>query len=487
VGPLSPQLCLGGFGLLTLLLSLALPRSSRHLLLWVAFVGAIGALLQSAALWRIHLSPEIMEGERGLWGGMLAPDGLSFFATAIFSLAAIVALLLSPRYLQQEKVDPTEHSALILFAACGMSLMAATTNLIVLFLGLEVLSVSLYILIGYRRDNLRSDEAALKYFLLGAFSAAFLLYGIALLYGRFGSFDLVEISHRLRAGDTLDRRNLLGLVGMNLVLVGFAFKVALVPFHVWAPDVYEGAPTPATAYLAAGSKAAAFVALLRILPNAFPLVHAQWAPILCVLAALSMFVGAVVAIAQTNIKRMLAYSSISHAGYMSLGVLAASALGSTALLFYLLVYVLVNSAAFGVVLAMGSADGENLELSDYAGLASRRPWLAAAMAIFMLSLTGIPPTAGFVAKWYVFGAAVQAGFVWLAVLGVLCSVISAFFYLRVIVMMYMHEPEKEIPSARSGTPLAVAIGLGVLAALAIGLAPAWWLSLAQSTAANMLR
>jgi NADH-quinone oxidoreductase subunit N len=418
---------------------------------------------------------------------MVAEDGLAFFSSALFSLAAALALLLSVRYLREERVDPAENAALILFSACGMSFFAAATNLIVLFLGLETLSLSLYILAGHRRDNLKSGEAALKYFLLGAFSSAFLLYGIALLYGSFGSLDLLEISRKLQEQGTTAGVNPLALAAVALLLVGFGFKVALVPFHVWAPDVYEGAPTPITAFLAAGSKAAAFVALLRVFSTSLPNLRENWVPILVALSALSMLFGSIVAIAQTNIKRMLAYSSISHAGYLALGVMAGSPLGATALLFYLLAYVLVNTAAFGIVLAMGTETRENLELSDYAGLARRRPWLAAAMTIFMLSLTGIPPTAGFVGKWYLFGAAVQAGFVGLAVLGVLCSVVSAFFYLRVIFIMYMREPEGAREWRPAGAPLATAIVLGVMAALALGLAPSWWLSLAERTAASIFR
>ena len=480
---LASQLCLGGVGFLILLLSLVLPRGRRQVLLWVALLGAVAAIILSAMLWRER---QMGAGTAMLWGGMAVTDGLSIFGTILFSGAAALALMLSEPFVRAEGIDPTEYSAIILFAACGMSFFAATTNLLVLFLGLETLSIAFYILAGSRRNDLRSDEAALKYFLLGAFCSTFLLYGIALIYGSTGSFDLLGISAKLRENPP-GGGDLLVPAGMALLLVGFAFKAALVPFHVWAPDVYEGAPTPVTAFFAAGGKAAALVVLLRVLSTGLPELRGSWVPVLWVLSALSMFVGSVVAIAQTNIKRMLAYSSISHAGYISLGVLAGSSLGTMALLFYLFVYVVVNSAAFGVVQAMRNGDQENLELSDYAGLGTRRPWLAASMAIFMLSLTGIPPMVGFAAKWYIFGAAVQAGFVGLAVLGVLCSAISAFFYLRVIVIMYMREPEGEATWQPTGPALGIAIGLGVAVALVIGIWPAWLLSLAQSAAEAIVR
>jgi NADH-quinone oxidoreductase subunit N len=370
----------------------------------------------------------------------------------------------------------------VLFSTLGMMLMASGGDLVVIFLGLETLSLALYTLCGFRRAELRSNESALKYLLLGAFASGFFLYGIALIYGATGTTVLRRVAAFLADGKS---HGPLLVIGGGLLLVGFGFKVASVPFHMWTPDVYEGAPTSVTAFMIAGTKAAAFAAFLRVFLLALPTLHMQWSAAIWVLAVLTMTLGNLVALVQNNVKRMLAYSSIAHAGYVLVAVVAGGSSGASSVLFYLVAYALMNLGAFAAIIALQGHGQELLFLGDYAGLGFRRPALAACMALFMFSLAGIPPTAGFMGKLYIFSAALEAHYPVLAVIGVLNSVVSVYFYLRLIVIMYMTEPATErLPVPRSA-PAVLAVGMSALGTLQIGLFPARLLDLARQSIAAL--
>ena len=398
-------------------------------------------------------------------GGMFVQDGFTMFFTVMFCAIAFVSVLLSWDYSKRTRLPQAEYYSLMLMATIGMIVMAASNDLITIFLGLELMSLPLYVLVGFRHQNLESNEAALKYFLLGAFASGFLLYGIALLYGATGTTNLGRMAMFL--GDSPMLGNPLLLAGGLLVLAGFAFKVAAVPFHMWTPDAYEGAPTTVTGFMSAGAKAAGFAALLRLVLVALPGLQADWRPLLTWIAVLTMTVGNITALLQPNVKRMLAYSSIAHAGYLLVAVVAGGLDGGSAALFYLAVYSLMNLGAFGVLALIGREQEERVLVSDLAGLAQRHPALAAAMTVFMLSLGGIPPTAGFMGKVYVFGVAVDSGLVPLVIVGVLNSVLSIYYYLRVTVVMYMRDPQGEPVEVSWAAPAVLAI------ALTLGLT-LWW-------------
>ena len=379
------------------------------------------------------------------FNNMVILDGFSIFVDALLLVSGLLGVALAYGYLRRMGIERGEYYSLLLFSIAGMMLMAQAGDLIIVFLALEMLSIPLYVLSAFARPHADSEEAGLKYFLLGAFSTGFVVYGIALVFGATGSTSLSAIIAKATAADT----NLLLLtVGAGLILVGLGFKVAAVPFHMWTPDVYQGAPSAVTAFMAAGAKIAGFAALLRVFALAFPVLSSHLTPILAILSALTMIVGNVVAIAQSNIKRLLAYSSIAHAGYILMafvpyGQKSVVATSVAAGLFYLASYAITNFGAWAVVIALERAEGKGLELNDYAGLARKYPALAAAMTIFMLSLTGMPPTLGLVGKFYLFRAAVEGQFYLLAVIGVLTSLISAYYYLRVVVIMYMRDGEPE--------------------------------------------
>jgi NADH-quinone oxidoreductase subunit N len=357
-----------------------------------------------------------------------------------------------------------------------MMMMAAATDLLVIFIALEVLSLAVYVLTGIRRQSAAGAEAAFKYFLLGGFSSAFFLYGVAFAYALSGSTRIEEIGTALSAQAT-GAPNTLALLAVGLMAVGFAFKVSAVPFHMWTPDAYEGAPTIVTAFMSTGVKAAAFAAFARVFLSPLEPLQAHWIPVLSAIAAITMIVGTVVGVVQTNVKRMLAYSSIAHAGYLLLGIVSANSAGKAAILFYLLAYAVSNIGALGIVALLGTAENQHDELRDFAGLWRSRPALAGLMTIFLLSLGGIPPTAGFIGKWYIFSAAVQEGHYWLAVIGVLTSVISVFFYLRIVVMMYMTEGT-EILRPRVPAAAMAALALAVIAVFYLGILPTRVLDLA---------
>ena len=394
----------------------------------------------------------------------------------IFCLSSALAILLSIDYNRREKIRVGEYYSLILFCTVGMIILASSTDLIMIFLGIEIVSLCLYVLAGIRRGDTRSNEAALKYFLLGAFATGFLLYGMTLLYGSTGTTKLAGIAEALSHGEVLSQPIL--MMGVVLLVAGFGFKVASVPFHMWTPDVYQGAPTPVTAFMAVGPKAAAFAAFFRVFTTAMPELAPTWEMLLSIVAVTTMFVGNLGAIMQTNIKRLLAYSSISHAGYILIAIIAKGSLASSALLFYMLAYTFMTFGAFGIVILLGRSGKENLELEDYSGLGFQAPLLGLAMSIFLLSLGGLPPLAGFVAKFYIFQAALNEGYVILVVLAVLNSAISFYYYLRVIVFMYMKEPKGEFQISLTPITLLVII-IGVLATIELGLFPGPVISLAQ--------
>jgi NADH-quinone oxidoreductase subunit N len=375
-------------------------------------------------------------------------DGFSTFVDALLLVTGLFGIAVAYNYLKRMGIERGEYYTLLLFSITGMLLMAQASDLIIVFLALEMLSIPLYVLAAFARPKADSEEAGLKYFLLGAFSTGFIVYGIALVFGATGSTSLSAIVNAASIGTS----NLLLLtVGSALILVGLSFKIAAVPFHMWTPDVYQGSPSAVTAFMAAGAKIAGFAALLRVFSLAFPALASNLTPILAVISALTMIVGNLVAIAQTNIKRLLAYSSIAHAGYILMAFVpyGQPKVVSTSIaagLFYLVSYALTNFGAWAVVIALEKTEGKGLEITDYAGLGRKYPALAAAMTVFMLSLTGIPPTLGFVGKFYLFRAVINGQFYLLAVIGVLTTLISAYYYLRVVVTMYMREGDPETTS-----------------------------------------
>jgi NADH-quinone oxidoreductase subunit N len=454
----------------------ATPRGARPgVLAATGVLGVGGAMGVSLLLW---------EGPATSFQGMLVVDGFALFFNIVIGVATILVLLLSVGYLPHLGVEAGEYYALVLFATIGMMLMASGTDLLVIFLALELMSLSLYVLAGTFRTRPAGNEAALKYFLLGAFASGFFLYGIALLYGATGTTNLARLGAALAAPGAA--REPMVLAGLALLLVGFGFKTSAVPFHQWAPDVYEGAPTAVTAFIATGSKTAAFAGLLRVLV-AMQALQADWAAMLWVLAALTMTLGNVVALAQANVKRLLAYSSIAHVGYMLVGLAAGLGAGAPAVLFYLGVYTVASVGAFGTVLLLERGGEEAVDLAAYGGLAGRHPVLALGLTVFLLALIGMPPTAGFVGKFYLFSAAIQRGLVWLAVIAVLNSVLAAYYYLRLIVYMYMREPEG-VPITALVTPAAsIALAVSAWATLQLGLWPGPVLTAAQRAVAPLLR
>ena len=470
-----PVLVVAGWATLLLLVDLAIPPARKYWTAWLALAGLAAAFVLS-----LILSGGAVQG----FGGMIVADGFSQFLNYLFLLSGAITILLARSYNQRMGIERGEFYTLLLFTLSGMMLMALAGDLIVVFLALELLSIPLYVLAGFARPRQESEESAMKYFLLGAFSTGILVYGIALTYGATATTSLAGIVAAVSAGRAAPS---LLLAGAGLILVGLGFKVAAVPFHMWTPDVYEGAPSVVTAFMSVGAKAGGFAALLRVFVSAFPGLAADWVPVAAVLSALTMTLGNVAAIAQPNIKRMLAYSSIAHAGYILMAVAAAGipsiadfAVGSA--LFYLLAYAVTNFGAWAVVMAVEREQGQGLAMDDYAGLGARRPGLALAMALFMLSLTGLPPTVGFVGKFYVFRASLEAGQVWLALVGVLTSLISAYYYLRVVIIMYMREGAGEALRRRS---LSAAVGLTALATFLLGIFPGSLMGLATRSALTL--
>lgn len=471
---LAPSLIVIATALLVLLFDLAV--ADKRILGYVGLLGVAAALGASITMGGRPPVP---------FQAMAVSDGYALFFNLVFLVAAGLSLLVAIDYLGRHDMQRGEYYALLLLSTSGMMLMAAATDLIVVFLGLEIMSIALYILAGFNGRQLASAEAAMKYFILGAFASAFFLYGAALTYGATGTTNLKEIGAWLAGSGGPEGTDPMALVGLGLLLVGFAFKVAAVPFQWWTPDVYQGAPTSVTAFMSVGAKGAGFAALIRVLQFAFgdAVYSANWALAAAVLAVLTMTVGNVVALAQKDVKRMLGYSSIAHAGYILVGVAAANESGVRGVLFYLLAYAFMNVGAFAVACVLERRGEFSTTLRDYAGLSQREPLLAAAMAVFMLSLTGIPPLVGFWGKLFVFRAAVEAGQSWLAIVGVINSAISAFYYLGVMVQMYMRSPTEYAPSLPgeegerkkpATIDLGAAIGTAVLLAMLFTLALGLW-------------
>jgi NADH-quinone oxidoreductase subunit N len=435
----------------------ALQDSTEVLSCWISFAGL--ALALAAAFMSVGSSGTA-------YSGMVTTGGYASFFAMVFCIAGALSVMLSKSYIRKAGIEHGEYYSLMLLAVVGMMLMAAAADLIVFFLGLEVMSVSFYVMAGFARKRLASNEAALKYFLLGAFATGFLLYGIALIYGSTGT---TSISTIVGASHDLASESLF-LIGLGLLLIGLVFKVAAVPFHMWVPDVYEGSPTPVSGFMSTGGKAAAFSAFLLIFAPSLVQGVVSVREVLSIVAALSMIAGNVIAISQSNIKRMLAYSSIAHAGYILAGIVAANTMGSNGVLYYLLAYTVMNVGAFGVVSVLESSDGQNLTFEDYTGLAAKQPVVAGLMALFMFSLAGIPPFAGFFGKYYVFAGAIEAGYTWLAILGVLMSVVSAYYYLRLVVLMYFKEQVAVVEASVSVLAL-TALVLSAIALVQFGVFP----------------
>jgi NADH-quinone oxidoreductase subunit N len=437
--------------------------------MWIAGLGLIGlagAAAASAFLWNADLHSL----------GVIRSDNFALFINIILCIVGVLTMLFSTDVVEREHIPEGEYYALTLFAISGMMMMAAATDLLVVFIALEILSLSVYVLTGIRRSSAAGAEAAFKYFLLGAFSSAFFLYGVAFAFALSGSTRIEQIGVALSA-QAAGAPPVLALLAVGLLAVGFAFKVSAVPFHMWTPDAYEGAPTIVTAFMSTGVKAAAFAAFVRVFLSPLEPLQAHWIPVLSVVAAATMIVGSVVGVVQTNVKRMLAYSSIAHAGYLMLGIVSANSAGKAAILFYLLAYAVTNLGALGIVALLGTPRNQHDELRDFAGLWRSRPGLAGLMTVFLLSLGGLPPTAGFIGKWYIFTAAVQEGHYWLAIIGVLTSVVSVFFYLRIVVMMYMTEGPDTIRPRIPALAMA-GLALATIAVFYLGVLPTRVLDLA---------
>ena len=469
-----PELILSAFGIVIMILDpLVDEEKSQKLLGFIGLGGTIAGLL---ATWYMAQSPGLA------FSNMVKVDGFSvFFHFLVIAIAAVV-ILSSFEYMAVQRIRAGEYYALILFGVVGMALMSSAVELVLIFVALEISSISTYILTGFRRNEASSSESSLKYFLLGSFATAFFLYGVAMMFGATGSTNIGIISQRLQAGPV----QLLVYVAMALMFVGLGFKVAAAPFHIWTPDVYEGAPAPIVGFMSTAPKAAAFAVLLRVVftinaPGRFWLI---W-----VAAALSMTLGNLGALVQTNVKRLLAYSSIAHAGYLLVAFAMTasdnSVAGISAAMFYTASYAAMNVGAFAVVSHFANAGERYVTLEDYEGLGRTSPLLAATLTIFMLSLIGIPMTGGFFAKFYVFSAAVKANLIWLTIIGVVNSAIGAYYYLRVIVVMYMRESRKNVPVTRVPFGLGVALAVSVVATLYLGLLPDRILRYAQESAEEL--
>ena len=475
---LLPEILLTGWSLVVLLVASWRHRTAEDSRLsgWLSFAGIVLSGAGLAWLWVNDVGPV------GL-AQMVALDPFRYASGAIILLSAAATILLSLGYLEREGLLAPEYYPLVLLATAGMMFLSGAEDLIVLFLGLEVMSVAVYVLAGYDRSNASSSEAALKYFLIGAFASGFLLYGIALIYGATGATNLLLIGAQLAGG----RLSLMAGLGLGLLLIGFGFKVAAAPFHMWAPDVYDGSPTPVTGFMATGVKAAAFVALVRVLMEGFASAEQVWRPVIFWLAIASMIVGNLVALAQRTLKRMLAYSSIAHAGYLLVAVWPGSRLSAGAVLLYLAAYVLTSLASFGFLTALGRGGERDVTYDDIAGLATRRPWIALGLSVCMLSLLGFPGTFGFIGKWYILSSVIAEGQTTLAVVLVLTSVISAGYYLPVIMAMYMKPAPSEgvSPEGRLWPAAAGAIAVSVIAVVLFGFWPARVLDLAGRSAATL--
>jgi len=472
-GAVVPLLVVVGAALIVFILEAFLKKENKNYLAYLSLLALIGCGILSANAWNGGLS---------YFDGMLRLDNAALFLTFLFLIAVAFVILIGMKYISLQDANHGEFYGLLLLALSGLMIMVSSTHFIVIFLGLEVLSVSSYALAGLKRKDDKSSESAVKYFLMGSFASAFLVFGLAILFGTAQALDIPGLVDFFKAGPD---NQVLGVVGLGLVLVGFAFKIAIVPFHMWAPDVYEGAPTPVTAFFSIGPKAAGFAVLIRLLApywnagfRSGKLFGFLWA-----LAALTMLAGSLIALRQNNIKRMFAYSSIANAGYMLIAVLAGDGAG---LLFFLTTYMFMSIGAFGSLIALSRKGREYNELGDFAGVGFKYPWIGAIFAVFLLSLAGFPPTAGFLAKFYVFVAAVNQGLTPLVLIAVLASLISVYYYLRIIVYMYMREPEREVSIEMENPALYLVLFLCLYGVLQLGLFPGNVLYLIKQAVAALL-
>lgn len=462
-----PEIILTLFGTLIMLLEAVLPERRKNVFAPLTVAGLAVALL--AAVWA--------NGDQGpAFHDMLVIDGFATFFRVLVIAVGIFAVFASTEYLYRERALGGEYFALILFSLVGQCIMATANELIMIFIGLEISSIASYILAGYLRDDPRNNESALKYFLLGSFATAFLLYGIAWIYGITGSTNLLEIRRQLTIGPP---SLVLAGAAAALMFVGFGFKISAAPFQIWAPDVYQGAPAPVSGFLSVGPKAAAFAILLRVYFTAFGSISARWEPIVWICALATMVVGNFAAIQQSNIKRMLAYSSIAHAGYVLVAVAAASDIGAAAAMFYLAAYAFTNLGAFAVITYVAGKGEKFTRIDDFAGLAQRQPMMAAMLTIFMLSLIGVPLTGGFFGKFYIFKAALDSNLIWLTVLGLLNSAVAAYYYLRVLVVMYMKDPESSAELPAAGPALKIAVYGSAIGTVLLGIFPSFVLDFAS--------
>ena len=467
---LLPEMIVMGFACVVLMFDLVLPKDRKDPLAWFTLAGVILAAYSTFRL---------KDGTIHVFADTFAVDPYSSFFKLFFYVIVALTVLIGRTYLKQDRIHLGEFYHFVLLVLAGMMVMVSATDLITVYMGIELVSVSLYVMAALKRYESRSTEAGLKYFILGSFSSAVLLYGMSIVYGVTASTNLSEIGAYLAGG----LPNAATTTGLVLMVVGLAFKVAVVPFHMWAPDVYEGSPTPVTAFMSVGPKAAAFAVTVRVLLEAFGGMKGDWEVLLTVLAVLTMGLGAVLALVQTSLKRMLAYSSIGHAGYALIGVVVGDALGTFSVMYYMAIYAVMNMGAFGVMIMLRNAGLVGEDIDDYKGLAKTHPWAALFMLIFMFSLAGIPPTAGFIAKFYVFMAAVKAGYVWLAVVGALITAVSAFYYIRVVVAMYMQEPDQpQVLTLNRG--LTAALVFSLLFVVALGVYPEPLANYAQSAILN---
>ncbi|MBZ5554933.1 MAG: NADH-quinone oxidoreductase subunit N [Acidobacteriia bacterium] len=476
--PILPELILTLFGIAVMLFDPFTAKSHKSWLSTLAFIGVLAALGGNVLL---------LTGEGEYYNGLIIVDSFSLFFNFLFLIIAGLSILVSRQYLVREGVNHSEYYALLLFATVGMCFMGGANELIMIFIGLEITSISTYVLAGFRRTDLKSNEAAIKYFLLGSFATAFLLYGIALTYGATHTTHLSQISSALLTG-RIDLR--LVLAGTALMMVGFSFKVATAPFQIWTPDVYEGAPIPITGWMSVGPKAAGFAAFLRVFFVALPALDQKWFWVLWVSAVLTMTIGNTAAMLQSNIKRMLAYSSIAHAGYILVAFAALTPNGIASILFYLLAYSVMNLGAFAVISAWSLSGERRVTIDEFAGLGYRHPWLAAAFTVFLLGLTGIPLTAGFTGKFFMFRAAINSKLYWLTLIALLNSAASLYYYLRPTIAMYMRDPGEpgRAPAPEDAAPLQISMAtkmvivVSVLAVFYLGLFPSAILDFAQSSA-----
>ncbi len=471
---LAPEIILCAFGIVIMVADPFVQAAHKRALGWLAFIGTLGGLIG------VHL----MTNDPGnAYSELIRADAFSTFVHLIVIAAAALTILGSFQYLEEENIQRGEYYALILFATAGMGILAGANELVTAFIGLEISSISTYILAGFRRRVLKSSEASLKYFTLGSFATAFFLYGVAMVYGATGTTRMDLISAALQQMITEHGQVApLAILGLALMFVGLGFKVVAAPFQIYAPDVYEGAPTPVTALLASGPKAATFAVMLRIFYVSFGSAGNFWFWAVWISAVLTMLVGNFAALMQTNVKRMLAYSSIAHAGYILVAFAAGTDIGIAAVLFYLAAYALMKIGAFLVIAHLGQQGEKRLEITDYAGLGSRQPVLAICFSLFLLSLLGLPATGGFLGKLFAFQAALDSKIVWLVVIAAVNSVIGAYYYLRVIVAMYFWEPSREYLPSKVAPTLAFALTIAVIGTLYLGVLPARVLNLAKAAA-----